>query len=332
MQLKPERRAWSKIHAGTHMFTIEWFANFGFSVLRLSTPLIFVALAAVINRKAGMLNMALEGMMLSAALAGVIFAGFSGSVWIGLFGAVIFGVLSGGVLAVSNLSGKTDLYLTCIAFNLVAGGGTVFVMYLLTGEKAATSAAIKAYTIPSVVIPLIDKIPFLGQVLSGHNLLTYLAFLGIYLVWFFLYRTRLGLRMRAVGENPQAAASVGINVKKIGYVSFLVSGVLCGFAGAFMSMGWVSFFMKNMTNGRGYIGLSAMNIAGSNPIGTAVAAIFFGFSDALATTLKSQGTNFPTEFIEMIPYAATIFALVLINMIRINQKKRIEKGLKREGA
>jgi len=313
------------------MFTLEWFANFGFSVLRLSTPLIFVALAAVINRKAGMLNMALEGMMLSAALAGVVFAGFSGNVWIGLLGAIIVGVLAGGVLAVSNLSGKTDLYLTCIAFNLIAAGGTVFAMFLLTGEKSTTSAAIKAYTIPSVTIPLINKIPVLGVIFSGHNLLTYLAFISVYLVWFFLYRTRLGLRLRAVGENPQAASSVGINVKRIGYISFLAAGVLCGMAGAFMSMGWVSFFMKNMTNGRGYIGLSAMNIAGSNPIGTAVAAVFFGFSDALATTLKSQGTNFPTEFIEMIPYVATIIALVGINMIRINQRKRIEKGLKKEG-
>jgi len=313
------------------MFTLEWFGNFGYSVLRLSTPLIFVALAAVINQKAGMLNMALEGMMLSAALAGVVFAGFFGNVWAGLLGAVFFGIVAGGVLAVSSLSGKTDLYLTCIAFNLIAGGGTVFIMYMLTGEKATTSAAVKAYAIPLVTIPLMDKIPFLGKILSGHNLLTYLAFLSIYLVWFFLYRTRLGLRMRAVGENPQAASSVGINVKKIGYLSFLFSGVLCGCAGAFMSMGWVNFFMKNMTNGRGYIGLSAMNIAGGNPVGAAVAAVFFGFSDALATMLKSQGTSFPTEFIEMIPYAATVIALVLINMIRINQKKQIEKGRKREG-
>lgn len=278
-----------------------------------------------------MLNMALEGMMITAALAGVIFAGFFGNVWIGLLGAVVFGVLSGGVLGVSSISGKADLYLTCIAFNLIATGGTVFVMYLLTGEKATTAAAIKAYTIPSVTIPLINRIPFLGTVLSGHNLLTYLSFLSVYLVWLFLYRTRLGLRMRAVGENSQAAASVGINVKRIGYLSFLISGVLCGLAGAFMSMGWVSFFMKNMTNGRGYIGLSAMNIANADPVGTALAAVFFGFSDALATTLKSRSTKFPTEFIEMIPYLATIAALVLINIIRINKQRRIEKGFKREG-
>ena len=226
------------------MYTLDWFANFGFSVLRLSTPLIFAALAAVISRKAGMLNMALEGMMLTSALAGVILSGFTGSVWIGLIGAIIVGVLSGAIIGFSNLTGKTDLYLTCIAFNLAATGGTVFVMYLLTGEKSTTSAAIRAFSVPSITIPLIDKIPLIGKMISGHNLLTYLAFLSIYMVWFFLYKTRLGLRLRAVGENPKAASSVGINVTKIGYISFLISGILCGLGGAFMSMGWVSFYEK----------------------------------------------------------------------------------------
>lgn len=308
------------------MFTLDWFANFGFSTLRLSTPLIFAALAAAISQKAGMLNMALEGMMLSAALGGVVFAGMTGNVWIGLLGAIVVSVIVGWVIAFANLSGKTDLYLTCIAVNLAATGGTVFAMYLITGEKATTSAAIRAYTLPSITIPLIDKIPLIGPMISGHNILTYFAFISVFLVWFFLYKTRLGLRMRAVGENPQAASSVGINVKKIGYISFLYAGVLCGFGGAFMSMGWVSFFMKNMVNGRGYIGLSAMNIAEGNPIGSAIAAVFFGFSDALATTLKGQGGTFPTEFLDMIPYAATIIALVVISSIRMSHLRKIQQG------
>ena len=273
------------------MLTLDWIGNFGYSVLRLSTPLIFAGMAAVISKKAGMMNMALEGMMLCAALGGVVFAGMTGNVWIGLLGAVVIGVLVGAVIAFSSLSGKTDLYLTCIAVNLAATGGTVFVMYLLTGEKATTSAAIKAYTLPTVVLPLINKIPLIGPMLSGHNVLTYLAFISIFAVWFFLTRTRLG----------------------------------CGFGGAFMSMGWVSFFMKNMVNGRGYIGLSACNIAGGDPLGAGIAAVFFGLSDAAATSLKSQ-TSFPTEFLEMIPYAATIIALMVFGMLRMNRQRKIEKG------
>jgi len=307
------------------MSTLDWLGNFGFSVLRLSTPLIYAGLAAVISNKAGMMNMALEGMMLCAALAGVAFAGLSGNLWIGLIAAVIVGVLAGGVIAFSSISGKPDLYLTCIAVNLAAAGGTVFVMYLLTGEKATTSAAIKAYTIPSITIPIIENIPLIGKMISGHNLLTYAAFFSIWAVWFFLKRTRLGLRLRAVGENPTAAASVGISVKKIGYISFLISGILCGLAGAFMSMGWVSFFMKNMINGRGYIGLSANNIAAGDPFLTGIVSIFFGFTDALATSLKS-GSTFPTEFLEMIPYASTMIAVCVFGVIRANRAKKVAKG------
>lgn len=176
------------------MFTIEWFANFGFSVLRLSTPLIFAGLAAVISKKAGMMNMALEGMMLAAALGGVIFAGMTGNVWVGLVGAILLSVLVSLIIAFANLTGQTDLYLTCIAVNLATSGGTVFVMYLITGEKSTTSAAIKAYTLPSIVIPLLKDIPLIGKIVSGHNILTYVSFISIFLVWLFLYRTRLGLR------------------------------------------------------------------------------------------------------------------------------------------
>ncbi|MBE5972243.1 MAG: ABC transporter permease [Lachnoclostridium sp.] len=307
------------------MFTMEWIGNFGFSVLRLSTPLIYAGLAAVISKKAGMMNMALEGMMLVAALAGVAFAGVTGNLWIGLIAAVIFGVITGAVIAFASISGKTDLYLTCIAVNLAAMGGTTFAMFLLTGEKATTSAAIKAYTIPSITIPVIKDIPLIGNMISGHNLLTYIAFFSIWAVWFFLKKTRLGLRLRAVGENPTAASSVGISVPRIGYISFLISGILCGLAGAFMSMGWVSFFMKGMINGRGYIGLSASNIANGDPIFTGIIGIFFGFTDALATTLKS-GSSFPTEFLDMIPYAATMIAVCVVGIIRTSRARKVAKG------
>lgn len=141
----------------------------------------------------------------------------------------------------------------------------------------------------------------------------------------FLIPHKTRLRLRAVGENPKAASSVGISVTKIGYISFFLSGILCGFGGAFMSMGWVSFFMKNMVNGRGYIGLSASNIANGNPVGSAIASVFFGFCDATATTLKSQG-SFPSEFLEMIPYASTIIALVVISCLRMMKLKKIQEG------
>ena len=304
--------------------SIDWVA-FIADAIRMATPLVFAALAALITRQAGMFNMGVEGMILCSALGAVVFAHFGGSVWIGLLGGILIGLVTGMIIAFSSLTGKTDLYLTCIAFNLMAAGGTVFVMYLLTGDKSSTAGSLRSYQLPNFDIPLIKDIPVLGRILSGQSMLTYLAVLSVFLVWFLLKKTRIGLRIRAVGENPSAAESVGISVPKIGYISFAFCGVFAGLSGAFLSMSWVTFFMKNMVNGRGYIGLSAQNMAGGAPVGSALASLLFGFADSLSITLKNQ-TTFPTEFLNMIPYLATILAIIVTSIIAINKKRRIEKG------
>lgn len=313
--------------------SIDW-VEFIAEAIRMATPLIFAALAALITRQAGMFNMGVEGMILCSALAAVAFAHYSGSLWVGLIGAVLVGLLTGLIIAFANLSGKTELYLTCIAFNLAASGGTVFIMYVLTGEKSTTSGAFRSYQIPNIssetpvigpLFGLIEKIPVVGRIISGQSLLTWIALLSIFLVWLLLKRTRLGLRIRAVGENPHAAESVGISVKKIGYISFAICGIMTGLSGAYLSMSYVTFFMKNMANGRGYIGLSAQNMANGEPVGSALASLLFGFSQALTTTMKNQ-TNFPTEFLEMIPYAATIIALGITGLIAIQRIKKTESA------
>lgn len=304
--------------------SIDW-VEFLAEAVRMATPLIFAALAALITRQAGMFNMGVEGMILCSALAAVAFAHYSGNMWVGLIGAVLVGLLTGLIIAFANLSGKTELYLTCIAFNLAASGGTVFIMYVLTGEKSTTSGAFRSYQIPNINIPVIKDIPVIGKIVSGQSLLTWVAVLSIFLVWLLLKRTRLGLRIRAVGENPHAAESVGISVKKIGYISFAICGVMAGLSGAYLSMSYVTFFMKNMANGRGYIGLSAQNMANGEPVGSALASLLFGFSQALTTTMKNQ-TNFPTEFLEMIPYAATIIALGVTGLIAVQRIKKAESA------
>lgn len=300
-------------------------AAFLADTIKMATPLIFAALAALLNRHAGMFNMGIEGMILCSALGAVTAAHFGGSVWIGILGGVLTGVIMGLFIAFSHLTGKTDLYLTCIAFNLMATGGTVFVMYLMTGEKSSTANAFRSYQVPNLNIPIIKDIPFIGKVISGQSILTYFAFISVFLVWFLLYKTRVGLRIRSVGENPKAAESVGISVTKVGYIAFLLSGLFTGLAGTFLSMSWVSFFMKGMVNGRGYIGLSAQNMANGSPIGSALVSLLFGATNSFSTTLKSQ-SNFPTEFLEMIPYLSTVLAIVFTNLYRINKQRRIEKG------
>lgn len=295
--------------------------------IKMSTPLVFAALAALMTRQAGMFNMGVEGMILCSALGAVTGAHYLGNVWAGVACGILTGLLTGFVIAFAHLSGKTDLYLTCIAFNLAATGGTVFIMYLLTGEKSTTSGAFRSYQIPNINIPIIKDIPILGRILSGQSLLTYIAVLSVWFVWFLLKRTRVGLRIRSVGENPKAAESVGISVKKIGYIAFLFCGLFAGLSGTFLSMSWVTFFMKNMVNGRGYIGLSAQNMANGNPVGSALVSLLFGATSSLSLTLKSQ-SNFPTEFLEMIPYLATIIAIVFTSLYSIHRKRKIEQGIK----
>ena len=208
--------------------------------IKMATPLVFAALAALMTRHAGMFNMGVEGMILCSALGAVAGAHYLGSVWAGLLCGIVTGVLTGLIIAFAHLTGKTDLYLTCIAFNLAATGGTVFIMYLLTGEKSTTSGAFRSYQIPNINIPIIKDIPILGRILSGQSLLTYVAVLCVWFVWFLLKRTRVGLRIRSVGENPKAAESVGISVTKIGYISFLYCGLFAGLSGTFLSMSWVT--------------------------------------------------------------------------------------------
>jgi simple sugar transport system permease protein len=177
---------------------------------------------------------------------------------------------------------------------------------------------------PSIQIPILKSIPILGPILSGHNVLTYVAILSAFAVNFFIYRTRLGLRMRSVGENPNAAESVGISIVKIRFVAYGISGLFGALGGAFLSMGYLNMFSKNMTSGRGYIGLAASNMVSGSPIGALFTSMLFGTSDVVATRLQME--NVITDFVLMIPYAITIIALVIIGLVAQYRDQKMLKN------
>lgn len=303
------------------METLEQIATFLFSVIRVSTPLIFGAMAACVTQKAGLLNMGLESMMLASALAGVVVSGITKSAWLGVLAGMAAGVLITMILCYFAFVLKSDLYLTSIAMNAALVSGTVFVMFLLTGSKANTVSTINSQTIGVLNIPFIKDIPFVGKVLSGHNILTYVAFLVVVLIWFLLFKTKVGLRIRSVGENPQAAESVGISPRKIYFLSFGISGFLASLGGLYMSMGYLAWFARDMIAGRGFISMSAMNIAGAQPFGALFSSIMFGASDALSNYMQLTGT-FPAEIIAMFPYVFTIVLLVIMTIFRVEREKR----------
>ena len=299
------------------LFSAIFSADFISSVLRLSTPILFAGLAALITDKAGVINIGLEGIMLSAALAGVVGSAFGGNAFVGLLLALVVGVAIGLLMAYFAIGLKTDIVLTGIALNLMASGGTVFLLYVITKDKGM-STSLKSFTMPVIQLPLIKSIPVLGDILSGHNLLTYVAFLFTVLVWILLYRTPLGLRIRVVGENISAAESVGIPVKKVQFTALAISGVLASMGGAYMSMGYMDKFARDMTAGRGFIALAAEALGRATPLGTLIASLFFGMVDALSSNL--QILNVPVQFVQMLPYVCTIVGLVIYSAIKGKNK------------
>ncbi len=304
------------------IFSVIFSVGFGYAVLRVTTPILFAALGALISDKAGVINIALEGMMLISALTGVIVSAATQNVWIGLLAAVLAGILAGALMAYAALNLKTDIIMSGIALNLIGAGGTVFLLYVVAGDKGISSS-LASKVLPKVSLPIIDSIPVLSGVLSNHNILTYFSLLCVFLIYIFLYKTPIGLRIRAVGENEHAADSVGVSVIKIKYIALMLSGMFAGFGGAFMSMGYVSWFSKNMTVGRGFFGLAAEAMGGGTPIGTFLATLLFGFADALSNSLQSL--QIPAEFVQMIPYIVTVIGLVLYAIQKQNQIKRIKK-------
>ena len=295
--------------------------DFVFSILRLSTPIIFAGLAALITDRAGVMNIGLEGIMLSSALLGVIGSAFTQSALIGLICAIATGVLMGSIMAYFSLKLKTDIILTGIAINLLSSGGTVFLLYSVAKDKGM-STSLASLTMPVVQIPIIQSIPILGPMISGHNVLTYLAFILVGVVWLLLYKTSLGLKIRVVGENPDAAESVGINVKKIQYTALAISGALAAMGGAYMSMGYMDKFARDMTAGRGFIALAAEALGRGTPVGTLAASLVFGAADALGSNL--QVLDIPVQFIQMMPYLFTIIGLVIYSMSKVKQINKIK--------
>ncbi len=281
------------------------------SILRISTPLILPALGGLISELAGVINIALEGTMLVSAFTGVVISAYTECVWLGIIAGIIAGVLFSLILAIFHLYLETDIILAGIAMNIMAQGGTIFMLYILTGDKG-NSSSLASGAVINVTIPLLDKIPFLETVLSGHNIFTYLAFILTAAIALFLYRSPLGTHLRAVGENPEAAASVGINVKRTQTIAILLSGFMASLGGLSLSMAYLTLFQNAMTAGRGFIALAAIYLGGRTPWGTLLAAIIFGFADALANQLGSL--SIPPQWMQMIPYAATIIALVGYNL------------------
>ena len=295
-------------------------ASFLYTVIRVTVPLLLPAIGGLITNKAGVPNIGLEGIMLMSAFAGVVGSAFTGSAWLGLLSAILIGIMMSLFLAYFTLKLKTDVILGGIAMNLFASSLTVFLLYILTGDKG-TSAALPSKVLPSIELPFIKDIPYIGEVLSNQNILVYITFIVVILIAILMKKTSLGQHIKAVGENENAAESVGINVDRTRVIAFIICGIACGLAGAFLSMGYVSWFSRDMTGGRGWIALAAEAMGRSTLIGTVLSSFLFGVASALANLLQLQGL--PTELVTILPNVITVVALISYSIIRSKRGQKI---------
>ena len=282
-------------------------AAFFAATLRVTTPVLLAALATLISDRAGVINIGVEGIMLCGALAGVVVSAFTGSPWLGLLGAILVGMAVGAVLAFAVHVLKADLILAGVALNLAAASGTVLILYALTGDKGM-SGSLPSKVLPNVDLAFLDRVPRLGVIFGHQHVLTWMALVSVPVVSVLLMRTPFGLRLRSVGENPEAAAIAGVRVPRVQFLALVLSGVFGGAAGAFLSMGYVSWFTGNMSAGRGFIGLAAEVMGGGAAFGTFIACLVLGAAEALATDL--QGLGLPSELMQTVPYVVPVIALV----------------------
>jgi simple sugar transport system permease protein len=288
-------------------------SHYWFIVLRSTAPILLVTLGAVVSEQAGISNMALEGAMLWAALVGVIASAYTGSAAVGVAAGIAAAVVTCWLLWAFALKFEANTVLTGVALNMVAHGGTVFVLFALTGDKGISSS-LPSKTLPFISIPGIHDIPWLGKVISGQNLIVYLSLAAVLVLHVILNKLTVGRRIKAVGENVEAARSAGIDPDKIKFLALTISGVLAGLAGVFLSMGYTSNFTSGISAGRGYVANAARVVAAGTAVGSIFASLLFGLFDAMATYLQNVGM--PPELIQALPYLATIVGFIVVTLIR----------------
>lgn len=283
--------------------------------INVATPLVFGALCGVMSERAGVVNIAIEGQFLTAAFTAAVVGAVTKSLTAALFGAVLAGVMMAAVLAVFALKYLVDHVILGVVINLLASGLTGFLFKQLIQPNPGTYGGVP--TMRRLQVPALSEIPFFGPIFFDQTALVYIAYFTIPFVWFLVFKTKWGLRIRSVGEHPHAADTVGINVVRTKFGSVLAGGVLAGLGGAYFTIGSTGVFRPELTVGYGFIALAALIMGRWHPVLAAVMALFFGFVTQLGQTINPLGAPVQSNVLEMLPYIATIIAVAgLIGRVR----------------
>jgi general nucleoside transport system permease protein len=279
------------------------------STLSMAVPLALPAIGGTFSERSGVVNIAMEGIMLVGAFFSVAFSYWTGSAWLGLLCGVIMGAVISLIFAWGAIRLAADQVVLGMAVNVFAFGLMAFLLNTIFGYNGTPTTTPQ---LPVVSIPGLENIPFLGAFFKDQSVLVYVMLVIVALSHWFLFHTRIGLRLRAVGENPLAADTVGLNVWRLRYLGVLISGVLSALGGAYLAIGVFNGFDVNITNGRGYIALAAMIFGKWTPLGSFGASLLFGFATALGIELQGTtvgGVTISANLLQMLPYALTIIAL-----------------------
>ncbi len=287
------------------------------AAIRMTAPILLAALGGMLCQHAGSSNISLEGMMLIGCFAAVVGSYYTGSWVVGILAGALAGAAISFFFAVTILKYNANPLVIGVALNIFASGITAFLMRALWGFKGAFMDP-KIVPMPKVVIPVIDGIPVLGPIISGHTPMVYIAWITVFVMHFMMFHTPFGLRLRSVGQNIRAAKTVGVKTTMMQYIAMVGCGTLCGMAGAQLSIGLVTMFAMEMTAGRGFVAVVANILGQAVPFGVLGASLLFGFAEGIV--MRIQGIGLPSQFVLMLPYITTILAMLLF---RERKKKAV---------
>jgi general nucleoside transport system permease protein len=282
------------------------FIDYIIASLRLSVPLALTALGGLWSERSGVINIGLEGMLLSGAFAGAVGALWTGNALVGIVYAIIAGGIVGLLHAYLCVTLRVNQLVSGLAINLLAVGLTSFLVRVLFGEGTTP----RLPDLPILKIPVLQSIPVIGAILFQQDVIVYSLILLIVFSTYILYSTGHGLALRAVGDYPKAADASGVNVLRVRYISVIASGCLAGLGGAYLTLGHVKFFTENISAGKGFIALAALIFGRWNPVATALSCLLFGAGDALQLRIQALSADIPYQFLTLLPYAIALMALV----------------------
>lgn len=294
-----------------NIFTVGLFRQ----MLRSATPVALAAMGGAMTEHAGIMNIGMDGMILMGAFTAVAVSIVTGSAFAGTLAAMAVGILVGLFFALFVVKFKSDEFIIGTALNIFAGGLTTFLLWAIFDVRGTVRTE---QGLPTVRLAIIEKIPFLGEILSGNSLFIYVTVALVAVMWAFVYKTPMGFWIRAAGEHPGTLRTAGISPEKMKWLSSVLCGAFCGLAGAQLALGNVTMFSEGMSNSRGYVAFACVIFGGANPVKAYLAALMFGFFDALGYRLQEY--HISANLTSMIPYVITVCMMVYV-VVRSNRRK-----------